>query len=300
MAAPVPGSANEFIEQQLNKRIRRLEDHFDADALSFAGPLYQGVDRLVRIAVERLKTDPSSRRRRLVVILTTTGGYIEVVHRMVETIRTHYKIVEFVIPDYAYSAGTVFAMSGDNIHMDYYSRLGPIDPQVESPDGKRLVPALGYLVQYKRLLKRARGGKITAAEVRLLIDGFDQAELYQYEQHRKLSIKLLKQWLAKYKFKEWKKTETHHIKVTRQMRLDRAKEIAEELNKIEKWHVHGYGISMDVLRKDLKLRIDDFAENPDLADKIRGYYDLLRDYMAKMSCGGVIHTRVAYEPFMKA
>ncbi len=300
MGAPVPGSANEFIEQQLNRRIRKIEEHFDADALSFAGPLYQGVDRLIRIAVERLREDQPQKQRRLVVVLTTTGGFIEVVHRIVETIRTHYKIVEFVIPDYAYSAGTVFAMSGDNIHMDYYSRLGPIDPQVESPDGKSMVPALGYLMQYKRLLRRARHGKITAAEVRLLIDGFDQAELYQYEQQRELSITLLKQWLARYKFKEWKRTETRRLKVTKQMRIARAKEIAEDLNKIEKWHVHGYGISIDVLRKELNLRIDDFGENADVADKIRGYYDLLRDYMAKMSCGGVIHTRVAYEPFMSA
>ena len=97
MAAPVPGSANEFIEQQLNRRIQKIEEHFDADALSFAGPLYGGVDRLIRIAVEQLIADRERKQRRLVVILTTAGGFIEVVHRMVDTIQTHYKIVEFVI-----------------------------------------------------------------------------------------------------------------------------------------------------------------------------------------------------------
>jgi ClpP class serine protease len=48
----------------------------------------------------------------------------------VTVIRKHYKTVNFVVPDYAMSAGTIFCMSGDKIFMDYASALGPIDPQV--------------------------------------------------------------------------------------------------------------------------------------------------------------------------
>ena len=107
-----------------------------------------------------------------------------------------------------------------------------------------MVPALGYLEQYKRLIKKADKGTISLAEVQLLIDGFDQAELYQYEQVRELSISLLKEWLVKYKFKNWKKTETRKKVVTQQMRTQRAGQVARILNKTERWHVHGYGISM--------------------------------------------------------
>lgn len=46
------------------------------------------------------------------------------------------------MPNFAYSAGTIFCMSGDNIYMNYYSALGPVDPQVQNRDGK-LVAALG-------------------------------------------------------------------------------------------------------------------------------------------------------------
>lgn len=74
--------------------------------------------------------------------------------------------------------------------------------------------------------------------------------------------------------------------------------VAKELNKTEKWHVHGYGISIHVLRKDLKLQIDDFGENPELDGKIRGYYDLLDDYMIKRGNKGVIHMDGLYQPFM--
>ena len=131
------------------------------------------------------------------ICLTTAGGYIEVVKRIAETLRHHYERIEYAIPNSAFSGGTVLAMSGDAIHMDYYSRLGPIDPQVEIQDGN-MVPALGYLIKYERLLEKARDGTIAPAEVQLLLDGFDQAELYKYEQARELSITLLEEWLAKY------------------------------------------------------------------------------------------------------
>jgi len=294
MAAPTPGNANEFIEQQLDKRIQDIEKLFVGDSLSFSGPLIFGVDDLIRIAVENIKT--KSKKENLVVVLTTTGGYIGVVQRIVDVMRHHYKTVDFVIPNYAYSAGTVLAMSGDAIYMDYYSRLGPIDPQVENISG-RMVPALGYLEQYDRLIEKAQNGTITSAEIRLLISGFDQAELYQYEQARQLSIDLLKKWLVKYKFKNWKKTETRKKTVTNAMRKTRAGIIAKQLNKTEKWHVHGHGISMEVLRKDLNLKIDDFAQDDKKNSCIKSYYDLLEDYMIKRSNRGVIHRNGFFQPF---
>ena len=146
---------------------------------------------------------------------------MEPVQRMVATIRRHYQIVDFVIPNYAYSAGTILALSGDAILMDYYSRLGPIDPQIKSSRG-RTVSALGHLEKYNELIKKAQTGKISAAEVQLLIEGFDQAELYNIEQARELSIAALEEWLVEYKFKNWKTTETRKQPVTLEMKKKRA------------------------------------------------------------------------------
>ncbi len=288
-------AANEFIEQQLDKHLRDLEQILESDALTFIGGIVGGVDDVVKNVVEQKRSN-YKKRDKLTVFLTTLGGYIEVVQRIVDTLRYHYKIVDFVIPNYAFSAGTVLALSGDSIHMDYYSRLGPIDPQFESPNGK-MVPAVGYLIQWGRLLEKAQNGTITLPEVQLMIEGFDQAELYQYEQARELSISLLKEWLVKYKFKNWKKTGTRGIPVTPQMKIDRAEQIAKELNNTERWHVHGYGISMDVLIKHLNLVIDDYGTNSKLCDKIKQYHTLLDDYMTKMSQMGVLHKVNIYRPF---
>ena len=206
-----PTDANAFIEAQLGECVRALEKTFDADVVAYSGPLLSGVDDVLRTVVES-KASASSRKR-LFVFLTTIGGYIQPVQRIVETFRHHYKHVSFVIPNHAFSAGTVLAMSGDAIYMDYYSRLGPIDPQVESDTGTQ-VPALGYLNRYERLLEKAQDGSITAAEVAILLN-FDQAALYSFEQARELSITLLKEWLANYKFRDWNKTEGRGVKVNK-------------------------------------------------------------------------------------
>lgn len=295
-STPKSGNANDFIESQLDDRISAIEDALAADAIAFFGPIVGNVDDIIRIAVERKKQEASGRNR-LVVILTTTGGYIEVVKRIVDTFRKHYTLVDFIVPNYAYSAGTVLAMSGDAIYMDYYSRLGPIDPQVETQGG-RMVSALGYLERYDALVKKANAGKISTAEIQVLLNSFDQGELYQYEQARELSVSLLKEWLATYKFKNWKITRTRKKRVTSAMKKASAERIARELNKTSKWHSHGFGISKDVLDRDLNIIIDDFEKDANLSKCIRGYQDLLADYMAKTRSAGSIHFAGEYRSFM--
>ena len=108
-----------------------------------------GLEHIVKDAVESLQ----DRKSKLSVILDTLGGAIEVVERMVNIIRYHYDEVDFLIPDRAISAGTVFIMAGDRIFMSYFSCLGPIDPQVYK--NGEFVPALSYLNQYKRLCEKA-------------------------------------------------------------------------------------------------------------------------------------------------
>jgi hypothetical protein len=252
----------------------------------------------LRTAVEKRHSNGKPSRK-LVIVLTTDGGYIETVQRMVDTVRKHYRLVDFIIPSQAFSAGTIFALSGDAIHMDYYSRLGPVDPQVEAQPGKA-VSALGYLERYEALLKKAQDPNvpISPAEISILINGFDQGLLYHYEQAREQSIALLKEWLAKYKFKNWNRTETRGIRVTKAMKKAQAERIGTQLNDTKTWHSHGHGISMAVLRRHLNLRIDDFEENPARSSAIRGYYNLLYDYMMKRGAKGTIHIVGDYRSFM--
>lgn len=237
-------------------------------------------------------------RERLTFILETPGGSIEVVQRIVETLRHHYRYVDFIVPNTAYSAGTVLVMSGDAIYMNYYSRLGPIDPQVMSATGAT-VPALGYLIAWDRLLAKAKNGELTEVEARVMIENFDQAEMYQFEQARELSIALLEEWLANYKFRDWEVTESQQTLVTAEMKQERAAEIARELNNTDRWHSHGHGISMDVLRQRLNLKIDDYDDagtNPGLGKLIKDYYVLFEEYSAIKEAEVVLHHPGRYYP----
>ena len=283
-----------IIESQLDEKIKAIEDVMDANVLTFIGSLLYGSEDVVRDQVEEI-SNSDEKREKIVVILETDGGNIEVTQRIAETIRHHYDKVEYVVPNYAMSAGTVLVMSGDAIWMDYFSILGPIDPQVGNSGGQQ-VPALGYLVQYERLLKKADQGTLNTAELTLLIQKFDPAELYRYEQARELSISLLKEWLVKYKFRDWTKTQTRGLTVDRRLRTRRATDIAKKLSQTDRWHSHGRGISMEVLRRDLKLRIEDFGEDQERKNCIRVYCKLLRDYMLRLGHLAAIHRRGSYAP----
>jgi hypothetical protein len=274
-----------FVEKQLDHFSGEIEKKLGADAMAIVGPLYAGLDDAVRDAIEK-RRDKAPLKTGLAIILDTVGGIIEVVERMVNTIRHHYAEVTMIIPGRAMSAGTVFAMAGDRIMMDYYSCLGPIDPQIER-NGK-LVPALSYLVQYDRLKERAAAGEITTAEM-VLLQQLDLAELHSFEEARELSNTLLKEWLAKYKFKDWKETETRKVAVDDALREQRALEVAQKLMDHQKWHSHGRPIPMEVLRRELNLKIDDFGADADLSRNIRQYHEFLTEYMAKIGAFGAVH-----------
>jgi hypothetical protein len=288
------GRASEHVEEQLDAKAAALERVLACDVVFLSGPLDYEADLELRISVEHRKRNGPCRR--VAVLLETDGGYIEVVERIVKTLRHHYDYVGFVVPDHAMSAGTVLAMSGDAIWMDYHSTLGPIDPQIPREGGRGFVPAPGCLVQFERLIEASKKRTLTSAELAFLIKRFDPAELYRYEQARDLSIALLEEWLAKYKFRNWHKTRTRKLRVTPRMRARRAVEVAKKLNDTARWHSHARGISMDVLRKDLNLIIDDFGSQDGLNRAIRDYYELFSDYLAKLPFGGAIHVRGRFTP----
>lgn len=81
------------------------------------------------------------------------------------------------------------------------------------------------------------------------------------------------------------------------MKRERAKEIADALNNVRRWNSHGIGINMELLRRELNIKIDDFGEQEELNSAVRRYHSLLSDYMGKMGHSTLVHTRISYEPF---
>lgn len=286
---------DQHIQQALEFYARKLEKEFAGDILAYVGPIIPpALPHYVEI-VEALKSQSDRAEGQnpdhLVIVLTTPGGVVESVEKMVEVTRHHYSEVSFVVPDIAMSAGTVWCMSGDRIYMDYASSLGPIDPQVEAQNGKSLIPALGYIDKVNELIQRSADGELSDAEL-VMLRGIDLGEMRRFEQARDLSVSLLKDWLVRYKFKNWTEHRSTRpgSRVTKRQKEKRAEEIATALTDNNRWHSHARMIGVRCLTEDLRLEIDDYSEKKELRETVRVYNGLLMEFLEKQRAPFAIHT----------
>ena len=266
-------SLQDVAQEWLKSKLSDIEERADKDVLTIYGDIIAGIDIRVRMAIEGLQ----ERRKTLLVILHTNGGIVEEVRNIVQILRNHYDDVHFLVPVCAMSAGTVLVLSGDEIYMDYFSRLGPIDPQL--PTGNGMVPALSYLRQYERLIESSKKGELSSAEL-ILLNKLDLAQLHQFELAANLSVSLIADWLTKYKFKNWNKSEAR--------KKQKAREIAKALNDHQKWYTHGSSIHKDILELDLGLKINDYSEDSQLKQVVWSYFWSLAEYAGT---GPFIHSR---------
>jgi hypothetical protein len=282
---------DETLKDALTNQLVALESYFGADCAFYYGEIHPSVIKLFRDFLEKLP-GTAKRSDRLVLLLNTPGGSAEAVEKVVEIIRFHYPQLDIVVPDFAFSAGTILCMAADRIHMDYSSSLGPIDPQVFN--GKEWVPALGYLDKVDELLEKARNDKLTKAEF-LILQTLDLALLRRYEQARDLTVTLLKKWLVEYKFRDWSTHRTDQARlgqfVTEDEKQQRAEEIARLLGDNKIWHSHGRMIGISTLRDVLRLEIDDYSKEADLLKLIRSYNDLITEYIAQRGFPVFMHSR---------
>jgi serine dehydrogenase proteinase len=289
---------NEVLQEILRQGNLEVGKLFNSEVIVVKSTIRQPIDDEIKDEIEELMDLPAPEGRekptKLTVLVETNGGYIETVERIVSVFRQHYQSVEYVVPNYAYSAGTILVLSGDELWMDYYSVLGPIDPQVGSEDGS--LPGMGYLAKFEELVGQindpTKSVDETRAQVAYLIKRFDPAKLFIIEQAIEHSKALLRDWLPKYKFKAWTVKETSQIPVTPADREQRANEIADALGDARHWHSHGRGVGIKELASDLiKLQVKNYGEDETLRQNISQYYGLLKDYMSKNRHAAALHTR---------
>ena len=266
-------SLDDVMRDWLKTKLEVIEDITKKDVLTICGHIVPMVDVNVRMAIEGLQ----EKKETLLVLLDTPGGIVEEVRNIVQVIRHHYEYVHFLIPVYAMSAGTVLAMSGDKIYMDYFSRLGPIDPQIRINSGERMVPALSYLRQFERLIEKSKKENLTTPELALL-NKLDLAELHQLKLAANLSVSLIEDWLIKYKFKQLLR---NGEPATNRYKAELAKSIAKDLNDHEKWYTHGNSIHKNILEKDMDLEIDDYSTEEGLKEAVWEYFWSMLEYVNK-------------------
>lgn len=281
-----PDSLDRSIFDLVDSRAKELENFLNSDVMFYHGNIHPALFRGFRDFIEDLKKKSVREDNKISVVLRTAGGSAETTERMVGVLRKHYFHVNFIVPDVAMSAGTIFCMSGDKIYMDYASSLGPIDPQVQLPDTGDLVPALGYIDKVAEIAKKKR---LSPADV-VMLKSIDLAKLALFEQGRDLSIDLLREWLVNYKFKDWAthRTTNPGSPVQDHEKDTRAEEIATELSNHKRWRSHGRNLDVEKL-KSLGIEIDDYSDDNGLRDAIRGYNDPLTGYIDRNGLNFFLH-----------
>lgn len=275
-----------WVRQAIRGFLADIDGLLSCDTMIVLGPILPGLDDVVRRALGPKASGAGELKEKLSVILDTPGGVVEVAERIVHAFHCRYKSVTFIVPDRAMSAGTLMVLSGDQILMDSFSVLGPIDPQVEK--NGRLIPATSYLLMYDRLRQLATKGELTNADL-ILLEKLDLGELHWFEQARALSEELAREWLYNYLRRE---PQRHEMKSVPEEIEARANEIAKSLCDIELWHSHSRGISAAMLLDKLLLDTDDLAANPALATAVRGCFDLARDYKDRHNMPALVESRL--------
>jgi len=82
-------------------------------------------------------------------IIHTPGGYALAAQMMAMAIKFHPAKVTVMVPFYAMSGGSLMSLAAGEIRMEKYSVLGPVDPQIPTPDGMYPAGAITTLAKTK-------------------------------------------------------------------------------------------------------------------------------------------------------
>jgi hypothetical protein len=207
------------------------------------------------------------------LLLETPGGSGEVAEDIVRLLHGKYDEVGIIVPGSAKSAGTIVAMSGNEILMDQASALGPIDAQIVW-QGK-MFSADALLEGVEKIKGEVeKTGALNKAYIPIL-QAISPGELQSAENALKFAKVLVTDWLVQYKFKMWSSHSSTGKPVTQEEKRARAEEISALLCDHGRWLTHGRSIKIDDLTA-MGLQITDYSTMPDLADAIRRYYTLLQ------------------------
>lgn len=213
------------------------------------------------------------------IVLVTPGGMAEQVAKFVNRLRPRFDHVCFIVLNKAMSAGTIFALSGDEIIMSNQSQIGPIDPQMNRGNG-RFLPAQGLLTLIDEINARGteliKKGQPPAWSDQLLLKNMDPMEIGAAIMASKYSIELVEQYLYKYKFKEWNTHSTNNIgsPVTDEEKKEKSLEIAQLLCKHDKWKNHGHAINREAAWEVCKIKITHSESIEDLDKSMRRMWAL--------------------------
>lgn len=186
------------------------------------------------------------------LVLHSPGGSAEATASLVRYLRRKFTDIRVFVPLAAMSAATMWALSGNRIVMGKHSQLGPIDPQVITPQGQ--FPARAIIEQFERAKRECADPSVLGAWVPIL-QQYGAGLLELCEQAEELAKRLVREWLLEHMF-------AHHDEAAKL--ADRAAEFFADYKAHQS---HSLGIDRDQARGE-GLVIDDLEESQELQDAV--------------------------------
>lgn len=211
--------------------------------------------------------------KKIDVYLETPGGSGEAAEEIIKFFRGHFDDVCFVISGEAKSAGTIIALSGDDILMTETASLGPIDAQVRI--GRSNISASDYVEWVTNKQKEAAETNALNPFDAVMIAQITPGELLYIENALEFAKDIVTAHLEKYKFKNWAVTEHKGETVTPERKRARAQEIANKLANHSEWRSHGRSIKREDLVK-IGLKITNVEDDGKLSEIVHRIHTVLR------------------------
>jgi len=131
------------------------------------------------------------------VLVHSPGGYSEATESIVQQLRGKYSDIRFIVPSFAKSAATMLVMSGNEILMDRDAELGPIDPQMRTPNGGTS-PAVAIIELFERAQRELSQDATKLASWVPILSQLGPSLLVDCQHAIDLSTTLVKDWLKQY------------------------------------------------------------------------------------------------------
>lgn len=201
--------------------------------------------------------------KKLDFYIETPGGSGETAEEIVRFIRNKFDEVSFVISGEAKSSGTIMTLSADEIWMTESGSLGPIDAQIRI--GRSSISGYDYMDWVKARRKEAQKKNRLNPFDATMVAQISPGELKGVDNALNFASDLVVEWLPKYKFRNWVKTQSKGLTVTDAMKKKRAKEVVKALIDHSKWRSHGRSLKIDDL-ETIGLQINKIDSDSKLAD----------------------------------
>jgi hypothetical protein len=196
----------------------------------------------------------------LTLILHTPGGITNAAETMVAYLHSKFTDIEVIVPTIAMSAGTMIALSSNNIVMGRQSQLGPIDPQI--PMGGRTVSARAIVDQFERARTEIKDDRSAAILWAPILQSLGPALLQEAQNALDYGESMVSKWLEQRMF----------AKVPNPKQL--ADQTAAHFNHASLHKSHGRRIDRNEARAN-SVVVEDLEPNQDLQEWVLTSYHLM-------------------------